>query len=332
MDAESLASITELYQAAFTYLVPVSTMEVAEMTKLYENCQRMVSIAYANEMADACMSHRIDPLEVCKAAASKPFGYQPYSPSLGVGGHCIPVNPFYLLSNNSWPCLEMATKKMASRPADIGDRIMAEMATTCLPGPRPRILVVGVSFKKGQSVLSNAPGIGLIVHLLSTYDVYVEFADPLVDEAQLSYVPKLQHTTEWNVEGIERSFDAVVVAIAQDGLDLDILQQLRRPKVFNFTSALPWSCPSLRSEAESHRYESRMPSLSSVASTPEDEEMPSTPNEPVALQPLDGAIYTNGGKIAETVATLEKAMLKVLVAETGPDAYNHSSLHLNPAA
>lgn len=89
----SLARITELYQAVFHNIVPVSKPEVAEMTKLYENCQRMMCIAYANEMADACIPLGIDPYEVSEAAATKPFGYMNYIPGIGVGGHCIPINP-----------------------------------------------------------------------------------------------------------------------------------------------------------------------------------------------------------------------------------------------
>jgi nucleotide sugar dehydrogenase len=89
----SLASIMEIYSSVFRSVVAVSKPEVAEMVKLYENCQRMVCIAYANEMADACISWAIDPYEVCEAADTKPFGYMPMKPGAGVGGHCIPINP-----------------------------------------------------------------------------------------------------------------------------------------------------------------------------------------------------------------------------------------------
>lgn len=82
----SLKAISSLYCTIFSEVVPVSCPEVAEMTKLYENCQRMINIAYANEMADACSEIGIDPFEVSRAAATKPFGYQPYTPSPGVGG------------------------------------------------------------------------------------------------------------------------------------------------------------------------------------------------------------------------------------------------------
>lgn len=78
----------------------MSRPEVAEMTKLYENCYRMVNITYTNEMSDACLRHGIDSNEMISAAATKPFGFQEFRPGLGVGGHCIPVNPFYLFANN----------------------------------------------------------------------------------------------------------------------------------------------------------------------------------------------------------------------------------------
>jgi len=120
----SLDRIARLYGKVFDQVVKVSRPEVAEMTKLYENCQRMMAIAYANEMADACIPHGIDPFEVASAAATKPFGYLPITPSLGVGGHCIPVNPFYLFSNCDFPLLRAATEKMLNRPAAKDQRLL----------------------------------------------------------------------------------------------------------------------------------------------------------------------------------------------------------------
>lgn len=242
LDENSLSSIQNLYSRVFTHLVPVSCPEVAEMTKLYENCQRMMCIAYANEMADACdqlsktlsaaKSHRrspitIDPWEVTRAAATKPFGYMPYTPSLGVGGHCIPVNPFYLLSNADFPLLEACTKRMSDRPARVGDRIMESIGTssTTQQKKRPRVLVVGMGFKRGQAVLSNSPGKALAVHLLSTYDVHVEFADPLVEQSAVPFVPRLElhHFTH----SVLATFDAIVVAVDQPGLDLRVVEALQ---------------------------------------------------------------------------------------------------------
>ena len=112
LDQESLVAIHDVYSKVFSHVVPVSKPEVAEMTKLYENCYRMVNIAYVNEIADACKNHDINPNEVIDAAATKPFGFQPFRPGLGVGGHCIPVNPYYLFVNNELPVLEFASTRM----------------------------------------------------------------------------------------------------------------------------------------------------------------------------------------------------------------------------
>ncbi|KAI5860561.1 hypothetical protein GGS23DRAFT_606829 [Durotheca rogersii] len=120
----SLDAIAKLYSRVFDTIVPVSTPETAKMTKLYENCQRMIYIAYANEMADAYVGHGIDPYEVYEAASTKPFGYTPYTPSLGVGGYCIPVNPYYLMTNSSFPLLKHAAGAVRQGPERIGHRII----------------------------------------------------------------------------------------------------------------------------------------------------------------------------------------------------------------
>ncbi|KAI1611299.1 polysaccharide biosynthesis protein vipA/tviB [Exophiala viscosa] len=226
----SLDSITRLYSKVFASVIPVSSPEVAEMTKLYENCQRMVCIAYANEMADACIAHGIDPYEVCKAAASKPFGYMPYTPGLGVGGHCIPVNPYYLLSNSTFPVLRLATERMWSRPSRLCDELMEAFLKSKTGGEfskhAPRVLVVGVGFKRGQSGLSHSPAVSLIQRLLDQWEAHVTFVDPLVKEQDLPYVPRLDEHTEWNKESLEM-FDIIVVALKQVSLDLGVLEVLQ---------------------------------------------------------------------------------------------------------
>jgi len=146
----SLESISKPYSAVFESIVPVSRPEVAEMTKLCENCQRMAMIAYANEMADACIPHGVDPFEVCSAAATKPFGYAPFAPSLGVGGHCIPINPYQLLSNSTSPLLQAATEKMWQRPAMLALRVretLSHRKRKVSWVEKPGVLVVSVGFK-----------------------------------------------------------------------------------------------------------------------------------------------------------------------------------------
>ncbi|KJZ76285.1 hypothetical protein HIM_04367 [Hirsutella minnesotensis 3608] len=223
----SLASISRLYSGVFDRIIPVSKPEVAEMTKLYENCQRMMCIAYCNEMADACQTLEIDPFEVCEAASTKPFGYMPYQPSCGVGGHCIPVNPYYLLSNSSFPLLQAASETMARRPAVIAKSVVERLARrqkSRADGARPRALVVGVGFKAGQSTLSNSPGLALIESLSQCAAVEIQFADPLVRQEDVPHIARLADD-DWRRSTLE-TFDAVIVTIRQTGLDFALLNDL----------------------------------------------------------------------------------------------------------
>lgn len=226
----SLDSITKLYSAAFDKVVTVSKPEVAEMTKLYENCQRMMCIAYANEMANACIPIGIDPYEVSNAAATKPFGYMPYSPGLGVGGHCIPVNPYYLLSNSAFPLLEAASERMYSRPAEVGERVIDELYSKQTGEGMPRVLVVGMGFKRGQSHLVNSPGLELAKSLAKSEKVSVSFADPLVSQQALPQLTRLDEAN-WTVQHLEENFDMIVVAFKQDGLDFGVLDKLANVQV-----------------------------------------------------------------------------------------------------
>ncbi|KAF4635206.1 hypothetical protein G7Y89_g2888 [Cudoniella acicularis] len=229
----SLESIHRLYSKVFKSLVSVSKPEVAEMTKLYENCQRMMAIAYTNEMADACVGHGIDPFEVSKAAGTKPFGYLPITPSLGVGGHCIPVNPYYLFSNNSFPLLEAATEKMRLRPSAVGDRIMKDILKqnpSHFLKRKARVLVVGVAFKPGQTLVTGSPAVALMQHLLSHWKVYVAFADPLVQESALPFVPRFDERKEWSKSKLEW-FDAIIVAVRQPGINYALLDNLDHVRV-----------------------------------------------------------------------------------------------------
>lgn len=214
------------------------------MTKLYENCQRMVCAAYANEMADACSTIGIDAFEVSNAAASKPFGYLPFRPGPGIGGHCIPVNPYYLLSNCSMPLLEHATTMSWQRPADVAARfvqsLVHEMTFPQQPLVDPsqlRLLVVGVGFKRGQSVMSNSPGAAIIHTLKSSYGCHIEFADPLVGTDLYSAVPKMDTTADWNVQHLS-TYDGIIVSVNQEGLDMDVLARLQGVKVQDFTGTL----------------------------------------------------------------------------------------------
>ncbi|KAL7928721.1 hypothetical protein V8C35DRAFT_317361 [Trichoderma chlorosporum] len=246
IDPSSLDAVKHLYGRVFDHLVPVSSLEVAEMTKLYENCQRMVCAAYANEMADACASLGIDGWEVSKAAASKPFGYLPFHPGPGVGGHCIPVNPYYLLQTCDLPILQHATEFSQRRPAEIIRRLVVALerkrissgSRGLLANRTIRVLVVGVAFKRGQNALHNSPGTAAIQSLLQDYHhIDVEFADPLVEQEALFDVQKLDTTVNWTKEYLEK-FDGILVTMDQVGLDMNLLKLLEGVVVHDYSPRL----------------------------------------------------------------------------------------------
>ncbi|EUC29296.1 hypothetical protein COCCADRAFT_106923 [Bipolaris zeicola 26-R-13] len=229
----SLAAITRLYETVFDTVIPVSKPEVAEMSKLYENCQRTIAIAYANEMADACKELGIDPFEVAHTSATKPFGYLPMYPSLGIGGHCIPVNPTYLMSTCKLPLLQQAHERMMTRPSRIASHllelILEESYHKHGEAHRPRVLVVGIGFKVGQSDMSHSPGLQLLNYLRQSGEVDLMFCDPLVSQGSLPGVPKLENSC-WELE-VLKTFDAIVVAVKQPPLDYEILKCLSGVRV-----------------------------------------------------------------------------------------------------
>jgi UDP-N-acetyl-D-glucosamine dehydrogenase len=166
----------------------VSSPEAAEMVKLYENTFRAVNIALAFEMAEACKAHRLDPVEVTDGAATKPFGFMAHYPSAGVGGHCIGVDPHYLLHplrelGRPAKVAEEAMRKIAGRPRHVVWRAHELLAHGGGRLRDARVLVVGVSYKPGVADSREAPAVEIIERLLAE-DAQVDFHDP--------YVPSLR--------------------------------------------------------------------------------------------------------------------------------------------
>lgn len=217
----------------FDTVVPVSRPEVAEMSKLYENCQRTIAIAYANEMADACQELGIDPFEVARTSATKPFGYLPMYPSLGIGGHCIPVNPIYLMSTCKFPLLKQAHDRMMTRPSRIASQLLTSILKESYQKhgaiQQPKVLVVGVGFKAGQSDTSYSPGLQLLNFLRQSGEVDLMFCDPLVSQDSIPGVPRLEKSL-WKTEMLN-TFDAIVVAVKQPSLDYGVLENLTDVRV-----------------------------------------------------------------------------------------------------
>ena len=170
-------------------VVPLSSARAAEVAKLLENSFRAVNIAFANEFADVCATLDVDAREVIDAAATKPYGFMPFYPGTGVGGHCIPCDPHYLLwelrsRHGTAPILAEAMEAIAARPHAmvdlIGNRLSADGGS--LRGAR--VLIVGVAYKPGVEDMRESPAVE-IVNELRERGAEVDFHDPLVPSLRL---------------------------------------------------------------------------------------------------------------------------------------------------
>jgi UDP-N-acetyl-D-glucosamine dehydrogenase len=172
----------ELYSSIFRHTVPVSSTSVAEMTKLLENIYRCVNIALVNELKLLCLRLGIDIWEVIAAASSKPFGFQPFYPGPGLGGHCIPIDPFYL----SWKAkecdfstrfIELAGEINTAMPYHIVDFISQALNRRHKPMNGARVLVLGISYKKDIDDLRESPAL-TIIESLQASGAQVSYNDP----------------------------------------------------------------------------------------------------------------------------------------------------------
>jgi nucleotide sugar dehydrogenase len=162
----------------------VRSLEVAEMVKLHENAFRAVNLALANELAEACRAFGLDPVEVIEAAATKPYGYLMHLPGPGVGGHCIPCDPHYLLwqlreRRVAAPLTEQAMAAIAARPGQVATRIVAALAELGRGIAGANVIIVGVSYKPGVADLRSSSALEIIRYLRGQ-GANVHYWDPLV--------------------------------------------------------------------------------------------------------------------------------------------------------
>ena len=178
--ATDLAS--EVYRTIFNRTVPVSSPATAEMTKLLENIYRCVNIALVNELKQLCMRMGIDLFEVIEAAKTKPFGFQAFYPGPGLGGHCIPIDPFYL----SWKArefdfrtrfIELAGEVNQQMPYFVVDNVIEAMSQRGKALCGSNILVLGVSYKRDIDDLRESPAL-TIIELLQKRGARVAYNDP----------------------------------------------------------------------------------------------------------------------------------------------------------
>ncbi len=177
------------YRQALETVVPVSSTKVAEMVKLLENTFRSINIGMANEMALLCDMMKIDVWEVIEAAATKPFGFMPFFPGPGLGGHCIPVDPFYL----SWRAkmegaearfIELAGQINGAMPRFVVNKIQAVLNQSGKAARNARVHLLGVAYKKDASDVRESPALDVLT-LLLRLGARLSYSDPLVPRVEL---------------------------------------------------------------------------------------------------------------------------------------------------
>ncbi len=235
-----------LYASAVDKVVPVSSARAAEMTKLLENIHRAVNIALVNEMKIVADRMGIDIHEVIRAAATKPFGFVPYWPGPGFGGHCIPIDPYYL----AWKAreygvqarfVELAGEVNRSMPGWIVGKLSEALRVRGKALAGSRCLVLGIAYKKNVDDVRESPGVKLM-ELLVQLGAKVVYSDPHVP-----VFPKMrEHRFDLKSVALSpqsiASFDVVLLATNHDAFDYAQLKQHARLVVDTrgvFTEAAP---------------------------------------------------------------------------------------------
>jgi UDP-N-acetyl-D-glucosamine dehydrogenase len=181
---------TLFYEQAMETVIPVSSTQVAEMVKLLENTFRSINIGLANEMALLCDAMKIDVWEVIEAAATKPFGFMPFYPGPGLGGHCIPVDPFYL----SWKAkmngvearfIELAGQINGSMPHFTVDKIQAALNDRMKSVKNSQVHLLGIAYKKDIADVRESPALDVLA-LLRDLGARLSYSDPHVPQVKLA--------------------------------------------------------------------------------------------------------------------------------------------------
>lgn len=220
INAESTSLAELLYRQVADRVIPLSSPETAELTKIFENVFRSVNIALVNELSLLCRKIGIDVWEVIDAASSKPFGYMPFQPGPGVGGHCIPLDPYYLASKAReydfhTRFIELAAEINEQMPYNVTTWITEALNQRNVSLSGAAVLVLGASYKKNIGDIRVSPSLK-IIQLLRENGAVVTYNDP--------YVPKINIGGETlaSVEiNEERLASADCVVIATDHSDYD---------------------------------------------------------------------------------------------------------------
>ena len=223
---DCLEMTVALYSTVVDALVPVSNLKTAEITKLFENVFRIVNIALVNEFQVICDSFGIDVWEVLQACATKPYGFMPFYPGPGLGGHCVPVDPFYL----AWKArekrvntefIELAGRINANTPGYVVGKVARTLNLSRKAVNGSRVTLLGVAYKKNTADVRESPAIR-IVELLHREGAVVSYHDPHVPAFTVNGLALSSHPCSAEFLAAQ---DCILVVTDHDAIDWTLVLQ-----------------------------------------------------------------------------------------------------------
>jgi UDP-N-acetyl-D-glucosamine dehydrogenase len=226
-DKASLDAAVAVYEQAIDTVVPVSTCEAAEAAKILENTYRCVNIALVNELKVLFDRMGIDVWEVIRAAGTKPFGFTPFYPGPGLGGHCIPIDPFYL----AWKArqyemttrfIELAGEVNVAMPRYVVTRLMEALNDRSKPLKGAKVLVLGLAYKKDVDDMRESPSLELI-KLLREKGAKVDYNDPHIPKAPRTREHDLRMTSKKLTAQSLAGYDVVLISTDHSAYDYQFI-------------------------------------------------------------------------------------------------------------
>ncbi|WP_374634902.1 nucleotide sugar dehydrogenase [Paracoccus sp. (in: a-proteobacteria)] len=221
-----------LYSAFIDTVVPVSSTRAAEMVKLLENIYRAVNIGLVNELKIVAQGMGLDIFEVINAAATKPFGFKAFYPGPGIGGHCIPIDPFYL----TWKAreygihtrfIELAGEVNAAMPDYVFRKTLEALSARGLAMSNARLLVLGIAYKRDVDDVRESPSVQLM-EILRQWGARVDYSDPNVPVFPVMREHSFDLASVALTPGTVALYDAVLVLTDHSDVDYDMLRQHAR--------------------------------------------------------------------------------------------------------
>lgn len=228
LSEDSKNLVFDFYNAFVEKVVPVSTLETAEMSKLLENTFRFVNISFINEMLTYTNNLGVNLWEVVDASATKPFGFMPHYPGPGIGGHCIPVDPYYLLDDARKRGINLGMVEQAGKINDDQPKKVVKMAMDVLKANNGvkkdhKAVIVGISYKEDTDDRRESPSLK-IWELLEEQNIHVDYHDP--------YIPNYNGSKSIDISnGDMHDKDIIVITTPHKIIDFNMLVSLNKPIV-----------------------------------------------------------------------------------------------------